>query len=69
MNDSDKWNLIIRNAEQFWIIKEEGTSQYVVMKKPVGLFGNGQPIKHYQAANNEEAIEKGLIIAKENNLY
>ncbi len=65
----DKWNLIIYNGDKFWIIKEEGTaSEYVVMKKPIGLFGNGHPIKHYKAANNEEAIEKGLIIAKENGL-
>ncbi|SFH26828.1 hypothetical protein SAMN05660649_04492 [Desulfotomaculum arcticum] len=66
---SDHWNLIIHNADKFWIIKEEGTSfKYVVMEKPVGLFGNGHPIEYYQAADNEEAIEKGLIIAKEHGL-
>jgi len=69
VSETEKWNLVIHNADDFWIIKEEGTaSQYVVMKKPVGLFGDGQPIKYYQAIYNEQAIEKGLIIAKEHNL-
>ena len=62
---SDHWNLIIYSAEKFWIMKEKGTlSEYVVMERPVGLFGNGRPIEYFKAANDETAIQKGLQIAK-----
>jgi len=46
-------------------MKEKGTlSEYVVMERPVGLFGNGRPIEYFKAANDETAIQKGLQIAK-----
>jgi len=66
---AERWNLIIHNADKFWIIREEGTSsEYVLMKKPIGLFGNGHPIEYYKAANKEEAIDKGLKIAEKHGL-
>ncbi len=66
---SSRWESIIYTAEKFWIIKEEEKYyEYIVMEKPVGIYGDGKPIEHYNAANDEEAIKKGLEIAKDHGL-
>ncbi|AGL03916.1 hypothetical protein [Desulfoscipio gibsoniae] len=64
-----RFNLIIYTAEKFWIMKdEEKYLEYVVMERPVDLLDNGKPIEYFSANDNDEAIKKGLEIAKKHGL-
>lgn len=65
---SDEWNKIIFTGKDYWIIKQGNTQEYVVMKKPQNLFDNGHPIAHFFTKSKEEAIDKGVELAKEHGL-
>jgi|GEM_PF-6059664 len=66
---SDEWNKIIYTGKDYWIIKQGKSLEYVVMTKPQHMFDNGHPVAHFSAKTKEEAINKGVELAKEHGLY
>lgn len=62
--EKDYWNKIIHTGNKYWIIREGNSMDYVVMKNPLHLFDNGKPIAFFNAKSKEQAVQKGVMLAK-----
>lgn len=61
-----EWDIKVSNYEGFWILrKAEDSPNYCVMRKLTDDASIGEAIRCYTADSPEEAIEKGLEIAKQ----
>lgn len=65
----NEWSIIVLNCEKFWILKKDSLSnEYCLTKKPARGFGPGDPIKYFFADSPDDALEKGLELAKQHGI-
>lgn len=65
---TDQWNKIIHSGKKFWIIRKGDSYEYNVVKKPATMFNDGRTLESFSAISADEAVKKGLDIAKKYSL-